>query len=252
MLRRRGGDSDEEKPERLRIRPVLARIAAGYRYDWKLLLGAGLLVFGGIGLITAFDALDPNTIDEWSGGWSVVLVLLIVAQVSVPLLGAVFYSGVVAAGLEQRRSGVRHGIADVARSLPYRALIVADIALFFVMAVGFLALFVPGFIFITWFALIAPAIEVEGLGARTAFRRSRDLVRPHFWRVAAIVIPLIFLQAALESGGEQLGHSLLGEGYLGNWLASVVSNLLGSPLYALTVLALYFEIRARERIPARR
>jgi len=95
VLRRRGGESDEEKPERLRIRPVLARIAAGYRYDWKLLLGAGLLVFGGIGLITAFDALDPNTIDEWSGGWSVVLVLLIVAQVSVPLLGAVFYSGVV-------------------------------------------------------------------------------------------------------------------------------------------------------------
>ena len=133
MLRRRGGDSDEEKPERLRIRPVLAQVAAGYRYDWKLLLGAGLLVFGAIGLITAFDALDPNTIDDWSGGWSVVLALLIVAQLSVPLLGAVFYSGVVAAGVEQRRSGVRHGIADVARSLPYRALIVADIALFFLL-----------------------------------------------------------------------------------------------------------------------
>jgi hypothetical protein len=120
------------------------------------------------------------------------------------------------------------------------------------MAAGFLALIIPGFIFITWFALIAPAIEIEGLGARAAFRRSRALVRPHFWRVAAIVIPLTFLQAALESGGEQLGHSLLGEGYPGNWLASVVSNLLGSPLYALTVLALYFEITARERTSARR
>lgn len=252
MLRRRGGESDEEKPERLRIRPVLTQIAAGYRYDWKLLLGAGLLVFGAIGVITALDPFDESTLGDWSGGWSVVLALLIVAQISVPLLGAVFYSGVVAAGVEQRRSGVRHGIAEVARYLPYRALIVADITLFFVMAAGFLALIIPGFIFITWFALIAPAIEIEGLSARDAFRRSRALVRPHFWRVAAIVIPLTFLQAALESGGEALGHSLLGEGYLGNWLASVVSNLLGSPLYALTVLALYFEIRARERTPARR
>jgi len=157
VLRRRGGESDEEKPERLRIRPVLTQIAAGYRYDWKLLLGAGLLVFGAIGVITALDPFDESTLGDWSGGWSVVLALLIVAQISVPLLGAVFYSGVVAAGVEQRRSGVRHGIADVARYLPYRALIVADVALFFVMAAGFLALIIPGFIFITWFALIAPA-----------------------------------------------------------------------------------------------
>ena len=95
-------------------------------------------------------------------------------------------------------------------------------------------------------------VRTQLVELRAAFRRSRTLVRPHFWRVAAIAIPLTFLQAALESGGEQLGHSLLGEGYPGNWLASVVSNLLGSPLYALTVLALYFEITARERTSARR
>ena len=35
-------------------------------------------------------------------------------------------------------------------------------------------------------------------------------------------------------------------GYPGNLLGSVVLNFLGSPLYALTVLALYFEIRERE------
>ena len=72
------------------------------------------------------------------------------------------------------------------------------------------------------------------------------MVRPHFWRVAGVVFPLTILQSILENTGDDAGHALLGEGYLGNWLGSVASNLLGAPLYALTVLALYFEIRARE------
>ena len=170
-----------------------------------------------------------------------------------PLLGAVFYSGVVAAGVEQRRSGVRHGIADVARSLPYRALIVADIALVLRHGLGFLA---PDRPRLHLHHLVRPYRPGDrGRGARRP-RRVPPQPRPRppalLARGAAIVIPLIFLQAALESGGEQLGHSLLGEGYLGNWLASVGLQPARLPLYALTVLALYFEIRARERTPARR
>jgi hypothetical protein len=232
--------------------PIVAQVIDGYRYDWKLLLGAGILVFGAIGLVSALDPLGGNALDDWDGGWSVVLILVIAAQISIPLLGAVFYSGIVAAGEERRRSGARHRIADVARTLPYRTLILADLLLFALMAAGFIALIVPGFIVITWFALVAPVIEMEGLGVRAAFRRSRVLVRVHFRRVAAVVIPLAFLQAALESGGDSLGHSILGEGYLGNWLAEIIANLLASPLYALTVLALYFEITAREDTPADR
>jgi hypothetical protein len=114
------------------------------------------------------------------------------------------------------------------------------------MVAGLLALIVPYFIVLTWFALIGPLIKIEGLGVRAAFRRSRALVRPHFGRVAGVVIPLVFLQAILEGSGDSFGHSLLGEGYLGDWLAEVIANLLASPLYALTVLALYFEITARE------
>jgi hypothetical protein len=225
---------------------VLRQIAYGYRHNWKLLLGAGLLVFGAIGLISAIDPLDGEAVEDWSGGEIVGLVLLIIAQVSLPLLGEVFYAGVVAAGEVQRRSGVTHGLGDIARNLPYRNLILADLLLFAFMVAGLLALIVPYFIVIAWFALIGPLIKIERLGVRAAFRRSRALVRPHFWRVAGIVIPLVFLQAVLEGAGDSFGHSLLGEGYLGDWLAEVIANLLASPLYALTVLALYFEITARE------
>ena len=76
------------------------------------------------------------------------------------------------------------------------------------------------------------------------------MVRPHFWRVAGVVIPLTFPPIdSSRVAARRPGHALLGQGYLGNWLGWIVSNLLGSPLYALTVLALYFEIRAREAGP---
>lgn len=246
-----GGETREQKQggdiEALRFRPILGQIAAGYRHDWKLLLGAGLVVFGLIGVVSSLDPFDGNTLGDWSGGWSIVLALIIAAQISIPLIGAVFYSGVVATGEERRRLGVEHGLLDVARNLPYKNLILADFALVAVLAAGFVALLIPGFIFLTWFTLIAPLIEMERLGVRAAFRRSRALVRPHFRRVAGVVIPLVILEGILENGGESVGHSLLGEGYLGTWLGSVIANLLASPLYALTVLALYFEITARER-----
>ncbi|MCB0875708.1 MAG: hypothetical protein R2718_08815 [Solirubrobacterales bacterium] len=245
---RKRGDSgrDRPRPARLEFRPILAGIVAGYRHDWRLLLGAGLMVFVPVALLTSLEPLDGFTIENWDGAATAGVILLIVTLATASLLGAVFYSGVVAAGEERRRHGVHHGLLDVARKLPYRNLILADLALVLVIAAGFLALVVPGFVFVVWFALIAPVVEIEGRNVRDSFRRSRQMVRPHFWRVAGVIFPLTILEAILEGVGDGLGHGLLGENYFGNVLGSVAANLLVSPLYALTVLALYFEIRARE------
>lgn len=232
--------------EPLRLRPVLARIVDGYRHDWALLLLVGLAIYVPVGAITAIRPFEESSIGDWSGGWAPVLVAIIAGQLVLPLLGAVFYSGVVAAGVEEREHGIRRGLGHVARSLPYWTLIVADLALVLALGFGYLMLIVPGFVFSVWFALIAPVIEIERLGVRAAFRRSRGLVRPYFWKVAGVMVPMTILQAVLEGAGDGVAHSLLGENYFGNWLAEIVANLLGAPLYALTVLALYFEIRRRE------
>lgn len=246
-MRKRGEkEGGKIKPERLRFRPILSQVAAGYRWDWRLLLGAGLLVFIPVGLISALEPFDGYSIEEWEGARSIGILILILTQATVSLLGAVFYSGVVAAGEERRRHGVHHGIRDVARKLPYKTLILADIAFVLAIAVGFLFLIVPGIIFVVWFALIAPVVEIEERGVRDSFRRSREMVRGHFWRVAGVIFPLVVVESLLEGFGDGIGHGLLGENYIGNLTGSVLANLLVSPLYALTVLALYFEIRARE------
>ena len=114
----------------LHVRRSSRRVADGYRYDWKLLLGAGLLVFVPIGLITALDPLDGNAIDDWNGDWSAVLIVILFTQAALPLLGAVFYSGVVAAGEQERRHGERATASATSPGpLPYWTLILADLAL---------------------------------------------------------------------------------------------------------------------------
>jgi len=231
----------------LEFGPVLRRIGNGYRRDWPMLLLVGLLVFVPLGLLTALDPFAGYETDDWDGLSSVLQIGLAIAQSIVVLLGTVFYSGVVAAGEQERHSGERHSFGHVARTLPYGTLILADLALIIVLAFGFLFLIVPGFILMTWLALIAPIIEMEKLNVRSSFRRSRAMVKPYFWRVAGVIIPVTVLQSLLEGAGDQLGHSLLGETFFGNWLGSIVANLLGAPLYALAVLALYFEIVIRER-----
>ena len=234
----------------LSIRAVLSRVAQGYRHNWKLLLVVGLIVFTPIGLIGASTSLDHIELEEWDGLRSAFLLTLGIAQASLTLLGAVFYSGVVAAGERARSGGERQSIVEVARHLPYGPLIVADLMLVAVLFLGFLALIVPGLVFITWFALIAPVVELEDCSARHSFRRSRALVRPHFWRVACVMLPLTLLQGVLDALGEGIAEAAFGHSFFGEWAASVLPDLLASPLYALTVLALYFELAAGEGSPS--
>jgi hypothetical protein len=230
--------------ERLRFRPVLAGIARGYRNDWRVLLLTGVLIFAPIALL---DVLLPSDFDSEDFDGAVVLLILatIPVQVALHLVGTVLYSGVIAAGERERRSGERPSFRHVIRELPYGTLILADLGVIAVTIVGLLLLIVPGLVFMTWFALIAPVIELERRGVRDGFRRSREMVRPHFWRVAGLVIPLSVLQSLLESVASDAVHSVLGHGGIGTWGAEIVANILGASLFGLTAVVIYFEILER-------
>ncbi len=106
-------------------------------------------------------------------------------------------------------------------------------------------LIVPGLIFLTWFALVGPAIEVEHHGVASAFRRSRELVRPHFWKVASLVVPTLLAEGHIAGAAESGSVSALGESFAGEWAGSVVGNLVAAPIFALAVVVLFYELRFR-------
>lgn len=230
----------------LSLRRVLEQVVGAYRSSWRALLGVGLVVYvplGALDSLSLFDHVEIQSLDDRQG---LALLALALAAAVLPLLGTVFYSGVVAAAVMHYREGHRHDLTQLARDLPYARLIVADLALVLVTALGLVLLVVPGFVFLVWFALLAPVVEIENRGVRAAFVRSRALVRRHFWKVAALVWPVSILQSALEGGADELAFRIFGEGFLSDWLGSLVGNLLATPPFALIVVVLFLDLRELE------
>jgi hypothetical protein len=241
--------TEKAKPgrtEKLPIRHVYGGILRGYLRDWKVLLVAGVIIFLPVGLIEAAVPPDLDA-DEFDGSVILFLAGAIPLEIVLHVLGVVIFTGVVAAGERQARSHQPESLMEMVRDLPLLKLAIADIALIGVLLAGFIALVIPALIFTIWFALIAPVIEIERVGVRAAFGRSRALIRSQFWRAAAVIIPVTLLQAAAEQFGHDLGIALLGHGFAGDAAAAVAANVLGGSLIALAAVVLYFELVARYR-----
>jgi hypothetical protein len=238
-----------EPREKLPIGEVYAGIVRGYLRDWRVLLTAGFVIFLPVGLIEA--AAPPELdVDKIDGGVLMILLAAIPLEIVLHVLGTVIYTGVVAAGERQARSHQRESLIEMVRDLPLGTLILADVALVLVLIGGFIALVVPAIVFAIWFALLAPVIEIERLGVRAAFARSRALIHAQFWRCAAIVLPVTVLQAGAEQLGHDLGVAILGHNFAGDAVAAVFANVLGGSLIALTAVVLYFELVDRHEEPA--
>jgi len=235
--------ADTDNPTELSLRRVLRQLVGALGGNWRELIVFGLFVFVPIGLLTAlvpFDELELERLDDREA-----LVALGLALITglISMLGTVLYAGVIAGAVNSHREGIDRPLGEIARSLPYGRLMAADIALILVVAIGFVLLLVPGFVFLVWFALVAPAIEVEHRSVRSGLRRSRELVRPHFWKVAVLVWPAFLLQGTLEEAGEEIASDLLGGSWLSDWLGSVAGSMLAGPTFALVVVILFLELR---------
>lgn len=232
--------------EKLPVGTVYRGILRGYVRDWRVLLVAGLLIFLPVGVL---EAAIPADLDIDQADDSVILLILAAMPLEIILhvLGTVLYTGVVAAGERRARSTETESVSEMLGDLPLKTLIIADIALIAVLLGGFIALIIPGFLFTIWFALVAPVIEIERLGVRAAFRRSRRLIHAQFWRCAAVVLPVIVIQASVEQFGHDLGITLLGHNFAGDAAAAVAANALGASLVALTAVVLYYELTPRHR-----
>ena len=116
----------------------------------------------------------------------------------VSLLGAVFLSGFLSR-LVSDDGPDRARIRPVLRSLPWGPLIRADLMVAAIIVLGVLALVIPGLIAMNLLAVVGPVIEIERRPARAGLRRSVQLVRPHFWKVALIGTLPVILASGVES-----------------------------------------------------
>jgi hypothetical protein len=209
---------------------VIGEAFENYRtYAGPLLAGA-LVVLGIAGVISG--VLESSD--------SLVLALL---GLIVYIAAGVLYTGYVVKLVQDVRDGRRdHSIEELFESAaPYIGMLILNGILAAIgIGIGLVLLIVPGLILITVWAVVAPAIVVEGAGVIEAFGRSHDLVRGNGWPVfAAIVIAyLIVLVVSFVTAGvgdaiaDDPGHVILG----------TIGDILAAPILALVASALFFDL----------
>lgn len=217
---------------------VISEAFENYRnYAGPLLAGA-LLVVGIAGVISGvLEASDS--------------LLLALLGLIVYIAAGVLYTGYVVKLVQDVRDGRRdHSVEELFESAaPYiGTLILNGILAAIGIGIGLSLLIVPGLILITIWAVVAPAIVVEGAGVIEAFGRSRDLVRGNGWPVfgAIVIAYLIVLVVSFVTAGvgdaiaDDAGHVILG----------TIGDILAAPILALVASALFFDLGGGAGAPA--
>ena len=174
----------------------MRRGRAPLRSQLGRLIVAGLLIFVPLGLLDASLDLLPEVEGEVDTFEVIEAIVGASASVLFSLLGEVFFVAIVSAYVVAESEGRTVRLGAILRRLPLGRLLAADLAYAMLVFVGLILLIVPGLIFLTWYTLVAPAIELEHRRFRDGFRRSRELVRHRFWLVFAITVPLAFSSEA--------------------------------------------------------
>jgi hypothetical protein len=110
-----------------------------------------------------------------------------------------------------------------------------------VVAVGFLLLIIPGFIFLVFLSVSEPALIVENRRGTEAMSRSWNLVRGNFWHALVVI-----LVAAIITGviGGILG-AIGGDNWFLAWIFTAIAQIVTAPFTALVTVLLYLDLRAR-------
>jgi hypothetical protein len=227
---------------RLSIRRSVRGAARVYRVQARVLLPAALILYTPLGLLDAAADYFDHVEIEHSDVFTSLLVFGTLAQFAAAALGDVFYSGIAAAAVFEARGRSRHSVWELAKTLPYGRLIVVDLIVTLGTTIGLGLLIVPGIVFFTWFALAAPVIKIERLRVVPALGRSRALVRGSFWQVLLLLGTLYVVSNLLTSVAQDIGISLTGRKFLGEWVAAIAMGVAVEPIVAVTAVVLALEL----------
>ena len=214
---------------------VFESVFSFYRQQAGLLIPAALLV-------QLVPALLSGLLREGEVSAGVIIVGLIVTVVA-----NIWFQGAVVEAVNDIRDGRRdHTIGSLFRSITpvLGPLTLAAILGGIGIALGLVALIVPGLVLLTWWALIGPVIVMERKPAMAAFGRSRELVRGSGWQVFGVLVVMLLIQLLVASLFQALGDSI-SEDITIYSIAILIGDTLTAPLGALAAAVMYLDLRQR-------
>lgn len=110
------------------------------------------------------------------------------------------------------------------------------------VALGFVCFVIPGLVLGLLFAFVSPVVLIEGLGGRAALRRSAELVRADWLRVAIVLVAFALVRGVAQMlAGALIPHSAL---FVGSLFGDLFTMVL-LPVPILGAVLLYFDIRRK-------
>jgi hypothetical protein len=172
-----------------------------------VIVGA-VLIFGPFVVVELVADVFVELYREEHGGIPALLAITLVPVANATVGGGVIYAGALERIVGAHHYGAeRHSALQLARGLPLKRLLIADLILMVVTITGYALFVVPGLVAFTFFCLVGPMITIEGRDVRSAFRRSAQLVRTQFLLVFGLVtLPVIVEEAIFHSLAEFALH----------------------------------------------
>jgi hypothetical protein len=172
-------------------------------------------------------------------GVTYLLLLLDTAFVG-PLVSALHIHAVVIIGREDTPR-LQRVVPQALRVLPVvvAAVVMATLGI----ALGFLALIVPGVLLALRWSVVAQVAALENDGWLPSLRRSRELARDHYWHIFGLLLITGLLNSAVLFGvrviplGSTAGAASVALG--------IAARTITASFSALTLALLYFDLRAR-------
>jgi hypothetical protein len=136
-----------------------------------------------------------------------------------------------------RRGEQRHGLGGIFDDLTGASRFVPGVvgAAFIVVAISSVAtllLVVPGVWLYTRWSLTTPVIREEGVGPLAAMRRSRELVRGHFWFVFLTASAAYYLEGVFTHLGAWMTGWITGSHTWGEWVGGSIVAAVVMPVAA--------------------
>ena len=184
--------------EQLSLHEVGTEMWAVYRRHWRFLVPAAMVVLLPQSIADAF--LEGSHVEHLRtiGDFATVGGALLTAAVN--LFGQAVYAGLTAAAVIDWRAGQPlPPLWSLIRALPIKRLIVLDLVITMLTAIGFVALVFPALIVLTYIGISPAVMKIEHLGVQDALARSIELVRGRARQVFLIAIgAIVFSEAAVQ------------------------------------------------------
>lgn len=201
-----------------------------YQAHWRHFVGIALVVY----VVVSLAALALSVLG---------LVGAILAS-GVSLVGVFWLQGALVKAVEDVRDGrvdLTYG-ETFAAVRPYLGRIIgAGLLAGLAIAIGFVFLILPGLLLLTIWAVIVPAIVLEGRAALDSFGRSFELVRPHLLRVLGMLAIALVVMLVVQLA---LSLVLFPLGAVGSFIVDLVSGLIIGPWLAVALTLLYYRLGA--------